>query len=57
MLSVRFWFQLQTINEHWFPSLLHARTEIEPWHRVYNEERPKKVLDGLTPAAYTEQPK
>lgn len=42
-------------NEHWFPSLLHARTEIGNWRREYTEERPKKALGGLTPAAYAEQ--
>ena len=31
----------ECLNEHWFPSLLHARTEIETWRREYNEERPK----------------
>ena len=45
----------ECLNEHWFPSLLHARTEIETWRREYNEERPKKVLSGLTPAAYAKQ--
>jgi len=25
---------------------------IEAWRREYNEERPKKGLGGLTPAAY-----
>ncbi|WP_354513391.1 IS3 family transposase [Luteibacter sp. PvP019] len=45
----------ECLNEHWFPSLLHARTEIENWRREYNEERPKKGLGGLTPAAYAKQ--
>ena len=45
----------ECLNEHWFPSLLHARTEIESWGREYNEERPKKALGGLTPAAYAKQ--
>lgn len=45
----------ECLNEHWFPSLLHARTEIETWRREYNEERPKKVLGGLTPADYAKQ--
>ena len=45
----------ECLNEHWFPSLLHARTEIETWRREYNEERPKKVLGGMTPSAYAEQ--
>jgi len=46
---------LDRLNEHWFPSLLHARTEIERWRREYNEERPKKALGELTPAAYAKQ--
>jgi putative transposase len=45
-------FRDECLNEHWFPSLMHARTEIERWRREYNEERPKKALNGMTPAAY-----
>jgi len=45
----------ECLNEHWFPTLLHARTEIERWRREYNEERPKKGIGGLTPAAYAKQ--
>ncbi len=45
----------ECLNEHWFPSLLHARAIIETWRREYNEERPKKVLGGMTPAAYAKQ--
>ncbi|GLQ52509.1 hypothetical protein GCM10010872_39580 [Dyella flava] len=48
-------FRDECLNEHWFPSLLHARTEIETWRREYNEERPKKALGGLTPADYAKQ--
>jgi len=42
----------ECLNEHWFTSLAHARVVIESWRREYNEERPKAVLDGLTPAEY-----
>lgn len=45
----------ECLNEHWFPSLLQARTIIEKWRREYNEERPKKALGGLTPTAYAKQ--
>jgi transposase InsO family protein len=45
----------ECLNEHWFPSLLHAPTEIERWRREYNEERPKRTLGGLTPADYAKQ--
>src|SRR5882757_4246265 len=40
----------ECLNDHWFTSLAHARVVIETWRREYNEERPKAVLDGLTPA-------
>jgi transposase InsO family protein len=42
----------ECLNEHWFVHLLHARTVIEMWRREYNEERSKKALGGMTPAAY-----
>lgn len=42
----------ECLNEHWFTSLLHARAVIRAWTKEYNEERPKKKLGGLTPAAY-----
>jgi transposase InsO family protein len=43
----------ECLNEHWLPTLLHSRTEIETWK--YNEERPKKILGGLTPVAHAQQ--
>jgi putative transposase len=45
----------ECLNEHWFVSLNHARAVIRAWVREYNEERPKKALGGLTPAAYARQ--
>lgn len=45
----------ECLNEHWFTSLGHARVVIEAWRREYNEERPKRILGGLTPAAYAQQ--
>lgn len=45
----------ECLNEHWFVNLAHAKTIIEAWRREYNEERPKKALGGLTPAAYARQ--
>ena len=45
----------ECLNEHWFPSLRHAQIVIEAWRREYNEERPKRSLGGLTPAAYARQ--
>lgn len=45
-------FRDECLNEHWFTSLQQARVVIDAWRREYNEERPKKSLGGLTPAAY-----
>ncbi|AWK18352.1 hypothetical protein CDO11_11015 [Xanthomonas oryzae pv. oryzae] len=45
----------ECLNEHLFPTLLHARTEIEQWRREYNEDRPKKAIGGMTPVAYAQQ--
>lgn len=42
----------ECLNEHGFPTRLHARSEIETLRREYNEERPKTILGGLTPAAH-----
>jgi putative transposase len=41
----------ECLNEHWFTSLTHAQVVIDTWRREYNEERPKKGLGGLPPAA------
>ena len=45
----------ECLNEHWFTSLAHAAVIIEAWRREYNEERPKKSLGGMTPAAYAKK--
>lgn len=45
----------ECLNEHCFITLRHAQTLIEAWRREYNEQRPKKALGGLTPAAYARQ--
>lgn len=45
-------FRDECLNEHWFTSLQHARVVVESWRSEYNEERPKRSLGGLTPAAY-----
>ena len=45
-------FRDECLNEHWFTSLPHARVGVEAWRKEYNEERPKRSLRGMTPAAY-----
>ena len=42
----------ECLNEHWFTSLQQAKVIVEGWRREYNEQRPKKSLGGMTPAAY-----
>lgn len=48
-------FRDECLNEHWFTSVPQAQSIIETWRREYNDERPKKALGGLTPAAYAQQ--
>lgn len=48
-------FREECLNEHWFVNLPHARALIGQWQREYNEERPKRSLKGMTPAAYARQ--
>ena len=48
-------FRDECLNEHWFTSVPHASVVIEAWRREYNDERPKKVLGGLTPTAFARQ--
>ena len=48
-------FRDECLNENWFLNLHHAQVLIEAWKKEYNEERPKKALDGMTPAAYARQ--
>ena len=48
-------FRDECLNENWFTSLHHAQALIRAWQCEYNEERPKKALGGLTPAAYARQ--
>lgn len=47
-------FRDECLNEHWFTTLQHARIVVETWRREYNEERPKRSLGGLAPAAYAQ---
>lgn len=46
-------FRDECLNENWFLSLSHARQLIERWQWEYNNARPKKALDGLTPAEFS----
>lgn len=48
-------FRDECLNEHWFTTLQHAKVLIEAWRQEYNNERPKKSLGGMTPAAYAKK--
>lgn len=45
----------ECLNEHWFVSLAQTRSVIEAWRQEYNQQRPKAVLGGLTPAEYAKR--
>jgi len=45
-------FRRECLNTHWFQSLADAKSKIEAWRREYNEIRPHRALNDLTPAQY-----
>jgi putative transposase len=45
-------FRRECLNAHWFKTLADAKSKIEAWRRDYNETRPHRALDDLTPAQY-----
>lgn len=48
-------FRDECLNENWFTSLAHARAVIAAWCSEFNDERPKRILGGLTPSQYAKQ--
>jgi len=48
-------FRDECLNDEWFTSMLHAKAVCRAWTPEYNEEKPKKGLGGLMPAAYAKQ--
>ena len=47
-------FRDESLNEHGFLNLRHAREKIEAWRKRYNGERPQSSLGGLTPTEFAE---
>jgi len=45
-------FRDECLNVHWFSSMMDAKVKIEAWRQDYNESRPHKALNNLTPAEY-----
>lgn len=48
-------FRDECLNEHWFDTLTHARTEIALWRTDYNEVRPHSSLGRIPPALFAKE--
>ena len=48
-------FQDECLNTHWFSTIDDARVTIETWRREYNESRPHRSLNHLSPEQYAVQ--
>jgi putative transposase len=45
-------FREECLNQHWFGSIVEARTTIEAWRVEYNTERPHTALRNQAPVVY-----
>lgn len=45
-------FREECLNAHWFDSLEDAKEKIDAWRWDYNEHRPHRSLEGLTPREF-----
>ncbi len=45
-------FREECLNAHWFESIEDAKQKIDAWRWDYNENRPHRSLEGLTPREY-----
>ena len=45
----------ECLDQHHFASIEEAKALIESWRKDYNQYRPHRALDGLTPAEYEGQ--
>jgi len=48
-------FREGCLNTHWFHSLDDAKAKIDGWRWDYNERRPHRSLEGLTPREFADQ--
>ena len=48
-------FREEGLNVHWFEDLTDARAKLQVWKQEYNEERPHRSLNNLTPLQYKAQ--
>jgi putative transposase len=45
-------FREECLNAHWFDSIQDAKEKIDAWRWDYNEHRPHRSLEGLTPREF-----
>jgi len=50
-------FREECLNAHWFESVEDAKEKIDAWRWDYNEHRPHRSLEGLTPREFAERSK
>jgi putative transposase len=48
-------FREECLNAHWFESIDDARQKIDAWRWDYNEHRPHRSLEGMTPREFAER--
>ena len=48
-------FREECLNAHWFESVEDAKEKIDAWRWDYNEHRPHRSLEGLTPREFAVQ--
>jgi len=42
----------ECLNMHWFEDLTDAKEKLQAWKKEYNESRPHRALDNLSPLEY-----
>lgn len=47
-------FRIECLNSHYFDSISEAKLLVEDWRKKYNEFRPHRTLNGLTPKGFAE---
>jgi putative transposase len=48
-------FREECLNAHWLESIEDAKEKIDAWRWDYNEHRPHRSLEGLTPREFAEE--
>jgi hypothetical protein len=49
-------FREECLNAHWFESIEDAKQKIDAWRWDYDEHRPHRSLEGLTPREFAAKP-